>query len=134
MNKIYYNPNFERPKARITGIEELEQPWAALYAKNPEYVYASYEDALASNVAGVVHFWKDGVIYEGHCTADWCFKPCEGVECNGGINWDSYYACDPLELMEYLKQHYKTIFGAEPRYSEEFGVWSIQVHYDGRCR
>ena len=134
---MFYNPKFEAPKPRFISIREVDPKWAAIYAKRTEgpfAPFASYEEALESPWTGPLRFWKDSIMYEGSHVAANHYKPLEGVQCEHGINWDTWYACNPNELMSTLRTKYTNIFGGEPHYSEEFGVWSIQVHYAGRGR
>ena len=134
---MFYNPNLEPPKAKFGTIREVEPQWAEHYAKIDKYPfkpYPTYEEALNSNWSGTLRFYKDGIMYQGSHTPASAYKPCIGVQCWPGINWDTYFACDKEELMEYLKTKYTELYGEHARYNEEFGVWSIQVHYDGRCR
>lgn len=134
---MYYNPQFEAPKARFYGISKVEPKWVEAITKiktGPFAAFQSYEEALNSNYTGKLRWWQNGVMYEGsHVPASY-YKPCVGVQHEFGINWDTWYACDVDILMDTLKTKYNNLYDAEPKYSEEFGVWSIQVHYDGRCR
>lgn len=134
----YYNPKLDPPKARFYNIHEVEPRWAELYAKQtkgPFAPFATYEDALNSNWTGPLKWYDNGVMYEGSHVAANSYKPLYGVQCLPGINWDTYEACDPDELMQYVRSKYTKLDGdCNPHYNEEFATWSIQVHYDGRCR
>lgn len=134
----YYNPKLKPPKARFYGISEVDPRLSELYAKQtkpPFAPYKSYEDALNSNWTGPLRWYENGKMYTGSHVPASAYKPLYGVQCLPGINWDTYESCDPVELMDYVKAKYTEIWGEiQPRYSEEFGTYSIQVHYDGRCR
>lgn len=135
---MFYNPKFAAPKPHFGPISEVEPHWADFYAKQtklPFAPYATYEEALNSTWTGHLRFYKDGKMYEGSHVAANQYKPLEGVQCEPGINWDTWWACDADELINHLKTKYTKLEGPQPRYHEDLGVWSIQVHYyDGRCR
>jgi hypothetical protein len=133
---MFYNPKLEPPKGRFYNITEVEPKWAELYAKQtgPFAPYPTYEEAVNCRWTGPVRFYRDGKMYQGSHVAANHYKPLVGVQCETGINWDTWYACDLDELMNFLHTKYTCLFGEKPRYDEEFAVWSIQVHYDGRCR
>lgn len=135
---MFYNPNLEAPKARFYNIREVEPHWAEFYAKQtkiPFAPYNTYEEALNSNWSGTLRFYQDGKMYEGGHVPTTAYKPLYGVQREPGINWDTWCACDPEELMAGIKTRYTQLWGdTNPRYNEEFAIWSIQVHYDGRCR
>lgn len=134
---MFYNPKLEAPKARFYNIHKVDEELTKVYSKiteGPFAPFASYEEALESNRTGPLCFWKDGILYRGSHVAANNYKPLEGVQCEPGINWDTWFACDCDELMNTLRTKYTNIYGEKPRYNEEFGIWQVQVHYDGRCR
>lgn len=137
MHVMFYNPKLEPPKGRIYNIAEVDPDWAEVYARRPAGPHAphpTYEEALNSPWTGPILFYRDGKMYKGsHVAADQ-YVPLIGVQCLPGINWDTWYACDPDELMTHLRKKYTHLEEVAPRYNEEFAVWSIQVHYDGQCR
>lgn len=135
----YYNPALPAPKARFYNITRVDAPWFSFYQKQtrePFKPYACYEDALNSRWTGPLRWYdEDGAMYQGSHVPATAYQPLHGVQCLPGINWDTYEACDPEELMAYVRTKYTELWGdVNPRYNEEFAVWSIQVHYDGRCR
>jgi hypothetical protein len=134
---MYYNPKLEPPKAHFYSINKVAPNWVEAISKiesGPFKPYDSYKEALNSNWTGKLRWWQDGVMYEGSHLPAKAYKPLVGVQCEFGINWDTYYACDANELMTAVKTKYPQVFGAEPTYNEKLGIYSIQVHYDGRCR
>jgi hypothetical protein len=118
------------PGTTVTHITvaDMNDPWIK-FAKP----YASYTDALSETSSCSVYFYDKGVLYKGIRTGAWQYKECTDVACNGGINWNTYYAITIERLREYLTERYNTLLNFEPTLNSH-GLYEIQVHYDGRCR
>ena len=135
----YYSPKIYKPEPILTCITPVPANKYEMYSKITKEPFAPYPDkesALNSRWTGHCRFWEEGKMYEASHIAMNAWLPVQPGEVHPhfGINWDTYFADDKDTLMSYLNERYKTIFGAEPRYDEQTGLWSIQVHYDGRCR
>ncbi len=131
MNFVYYNPEtMSNPSTTLNGVKEVapDNPWIR-YAKP----YATREDALSEDSTGGVYFYENGVLYEAYRIGAWKYKPCTDVECNSGINWNDYYAVTVERLYEYLSERYGKLLNFKPTLNK-YGLYEIQVHYDGRCR
>ena len=132
MNFVYYNPaTMFQPSTTINNAQEVsadEMKFALL--RKP---YASKADALLQDYSGIVYFYDNGILYKAQRIGAWQYKPCTDVECNGGINWDTYYATTAERLLDYLTERYETLSGFAPTLNSR-GLYEIQVHYDGRCR
>ena len=135
----YYNPKIYNPAPVLYNISKIPSHKYEMYTKITKGPFAPYADrdkALNSRWTGICRFWENGELYSANHIAINAFKPVPSgeVQTHFGINWDTYYADDKETLMKYLAQRYETVFGAEPTYDETIGLWSIQIHYDGRCR
>lgn len=131
MNFVYYNPTtMSNPGTTLNNIKEVapDNPW--IRYRKP---YATREDALLEDYTGAVYFYENSVIYEAYRIGAWQYKECTDVACNGGINWNTYYAVTVERLREYLTSMYGTLLNFAPTLNT-YGLYEIQVHYDGRCR
>lgn len=136
---MFYNPKVYTPKPLLTNIELVPENKHEMYLKITHEAFQvrpDKETALSSKWTGLCRFWDNGQMYTAHHIAvnNWQPVPEGEVACWPGINWDTYYADDRQNLLSYLNNRYTALFGAEPRYDDEIGLWHIQVHYDGRCR
>ncbi len=135
MAYIYYNPAvMSNPGTTLTRIRSVDpdDKWvkARMRIRKP---YESREAALSDDSSCFVYFYENGVLYEAERTGSWAWKPCTEPVCDPGINWHTYYAPTVDGLREYIKSRYTTISDFTPRLNE-YGLYEIQVHYDGRCR
>ena len=135
MNNIYYNPEtMSHPGTTLTNVHEADfQDQMTIFRSRMHKPYASRTEALAEDYSCTVFFYESNTIYEAYRTGAWQYKPCTDVEYNSGINWDTYYAVTAERLREYLAEHYETLLNFAPTLNR-FGLYEIQVHYDGRCR
>ena len=130
MSKFYNPKTHEHPGTILTNIivADANDPWLKF-----EKPYPSREDALKESSSANIYFYENDVIYEAHRIGAWEWIACTEVCCDGGINWDTYYAPTKEMLKEYLELRYKQLKYFEPELTQ-YGLYTIQVHYDGRCR
>lgn len=135
MSYIYYNPETMTNQGTIlTNVHpaDMSDTFTKAYLRFHK-PYESREDAVSEDSSCDLYFYEDGVLYEATKIAAWQWQPCTDVECNSGINWHTYYAQTVEKLREYLVGVYGSICDFTPRLNQ-YGLYEIQVHYDGRCR
>ena len=135
MSYIFYNPETtQNPGTILKHIHpvNMSDKFAELklLIRKP---YATREDAVSENSSCFVYFYENGILYEALRIGEWQWKPCTEVECDHGINWNTYYAPTIAKLCKHLVKIYGTLHDFEPTLNA-YGLYEIQVHYDGRCR
>lgn len=137
MSQIYYNPDIFTPKKHLEWIKaaDLTDRFTEfrLRTRKP---YATREDALKESLWGNVYFYENGVVYSATLVPEWAYKPCVELQCECGINWNTYYATNRNTLKTYLSDHGADCewFDSVVRHDPKLGTYSVQVHYDGRIR
>lgn len=135
MNYIFYNPEtMQNPGTVLTYVcpADTSDKFTEMKLKF-RAPYKSRADALSETSSAEVYFYEDGILYRAIRVGAWQWKPCEDVERNSGINWNTYYAQTIERLQEYLTDIYGKLYNFKPMLNAN-GLYEVQVHYDGRCR
>lgn len=132
---IFYNPNvMDNPGTTLMNICKADPNDRFISMRmRLSKPYDSREDALKDTASCRVLFYEDGELYQANRVGSWEFKPCIRVECEGGINWNTYCAPSIEKLSTYLSTRYPLLVNFNPKINR-YGLYEVQVHYDGRCR
>lgn len=135
MLDMFYNPNtMSNPGTILTGVHPVDMSDKfTKFTMQYEKPYADRKAAVSESANCVVYFYEDCVLYRALRIGSWQWKPCTDVECNPGINWHTFYAQTAERLQEYLTDIYGKLRNFKPRVNA-YGLYEIQVHYDGICR
>jgi hypothetical protein len=132
---MFYNPKvMDRPGTTLMNIHKAD-PNDKFISMRMRLLrpYESREDALKDTASCRVLFYENGELYEASRIGSWEFKPCVSVACSPGINWDTYYATSIERLSTHLSARYPCLLNFNPQLNN-YGLYEIQVHYDGICR
>ena len=137
MGFIYYNPQtMEHPHTALHNVRPVDLSDRFVIAKLRHGLlkpYESREAALDEQSSCNVTFYEDGILYEAVRIPEWMYQPCIGIACNPGINWHTYYAPTVEQLRKNLLAKYGELVDFTPVLNK-YGLYEIQVHYDGKCR
>ena len=140
MATIFYNAftHANAPARILTGIQEVsEDDVFFAWAVRRGDVYETREAAMTDKCAGSVYWRENGKAYSGYLRQPWEFKPVENADNEWGINWGDCYAVSVDALVAYIKKSFPEADEAAIRkYAQatEYGLYTVQVHYDGRVR
>lgn len=140
MATIFYNAqtHADAPTSTITGIREVsEDDVFFAWAVERGEVCETREAAMVKKYAGSVYWRENGKAYSGHLRQPWEFQPVEKADNEWGINWGDCYAVSVDALVEYIKKSFPEADEAAIRkYAQatDYGLYTVQVHYDGRVR
>lgn len=137
MSNIYYNPEtFTAPtKPTLTDEHTVFEtdPFYRLYAQRVE---ESREAALKSSWEGFAYFFEDGFLIKAYRRQPSSYIAVTSTAVDPGINWSTYFATTLEMLIDTVTACYSTAADdiRETAQLNEYGLWEIQMHYDGRCR
>ena len=131
----YYNPaHMDAPKTHLESVRpvDLNDRFDAMRIRLRK-PYATRTEAEQHPYGGRVYFYDGDTVYSAEVVQAWQYQPCTSVKCNPGINWTTYYAPSLKMLSDHLGRRYNETDAFAPKLNE-YGLYEIQVHFDGRCR